>query len=71
MSNKNEVVSFNDVSSDVSSMLELSDEQIAEVVGGLMKICGALTSCNINGDECPNLQSCGWNLWEPGQDPES
>lgn len=72
-SDEREIVSFNEVESDITTMLELTDDQLVAVVGGYLdsKTCGDLTSCTINGDDCPHLKSCGWNLWEPNLPPES
>ncbi|MDY3316420.1 hypothetical protein PG630_03725 [Riemerella anatipestifer] len=43
----------------------IKDNELLKVRGGMSpdeeKICGELTSCNINSDDCPKLKSCGWN----------
>jgi hypothetical protein len=62
-----EIKSFNTIGTDVSKMVELSDDELGQVAGGasgqsdLTAPCKSLSSCTINGQDCPKLTSCTGN----------
>jgi hypothetical protein len=47
---------------DNSTKLEIIKESgLGLIKGGLVAICGKLTTCGWNHDTCPNLTDCTWN----------